>query len=163
MKKYIFALLAIVTIGMVSCNKKGCTDPNAHNFSKEAKKDDGSCHYHDDHDHEHGANMDPIHFHINSLNEGDSIEFNTMVMVHGTIESTSTIHGYKVELKNITDNNSIVYSEESSNHATTQNLNDHWTNDVTVVSDMEAIITAYKNHDKTMFETKTIAFVCKPS
>lgn len=158
--------MTIATIGMVSCKKKGCTDEKAHNYSKEAKKDDGSCHYHDDHDHNHGghsANMDSINFHINSLNAGDSIAHNTMVMVHGTIESGSTIHGYKVELKNITDNNSIVYVEESSTHATTLNLNHHWTNNVTVVSDMEAVITAYRNHDKTEFETETIAFVCKPA
>ena len=28
-----------------SCKKKGCTDPEAYNYSEEAKKDDGSCSY----------------------------------------------------------------------------------------------------------------------
>ncbi len=34
---------ASLTLGTVSCKKKGCTDPSATNYSEEAKKDDGSC------------------------------------------------------------------------------------------------------------------------
>ena len=30
---------------VISCRKKGCTDPAATNYSSEAKKDDGSCNY----------------------------------------------------------------------------------------------------------------------
>lgn len=29
----------------VSCKKEGCINENVTNFDKEAKKDDGSCHY----------------------------------------------------------------------------------------------------------------------
>ena len=39
------ALAASLTFGTVSCNKKGCTDPAALNYSDKAKKDDGSCEY----------------------------------------------------------------------------------------------------------------------
>lgn len=42
-KVLIFSLIAIVLL--VSCKKKGCTDPTAINYSSEAKKDDGSCTY----------------------------------------------------------------------------------------------------------------------
>ena len=42
-KSILFALMAIVTLA--SCKKEGCTDPEALNYSSEAKKDDGSCTY----------------------------------------------------------------------------------------------------------------------
>ncbi|UKN02353.1 hypothetical protein K6119_02310 [Paracrocinitomix mangrovi] len=40
-------LLMIVAAGLVlaSCNKKGCTDVNASNYSEEATKDNGECTY----------------------------------------------------------------------------------------------------------------------
>ncbi|MCE3296118.1 MAG: hypothetical protein K0R65_1832 [Crocinitomicaceae bacterium] len=38
-------LLVAGVLSMVSCKKEGCTDPNATNYSEEAKKDDGSCTY----------------------------------------------------------------------------------------------------------------------
>lgn len=37
------ATLVALTVTATSCKKKGCTDPNATNYSEEAKKDDGSC------------------------------------------------------------------------------------------------------------------------
>ncbi len=50
MKKQVAKLMliaAVVAVGSVttSCKKKGCTDPDATNYSSEAKKDDGSCEY----------------------------------------------------------------------------------------------------------------------
>lgn len=41
----VFALAASLTLGTVSCKKKGCTDTNATNYDSKAKKDDGSCKY----------------------------------------------------------------------------------------------------------------------
>ncbi len=35
----------LVILSLTSCKKKGCTDPEAYNYSDEAKKDDGSCSY----------------------------------------------------------------------------------------------------------------------
>ncbi len=35
--------VAALSVGTVSCKKKGCTDPNAPNYDAEAQKDDGSC------------------------------------------------------------------------------------------------------------------------
>lgn len=43
--KNLLLLAAIATIGLASCKKKGCTDPQAVNFSSEAEKDDESCNY----------------------------------------------------------------------------------------------------------------------
>ena len=46
MKKGIILLDTVVGLATVSsCNKKGCTDPDALNYSEEAKKDDGTCVY----------------------------------------------------------------------------------------------------------------------
>ncbi len=44
-KKTIGLVLVLGAIGLttVACKKKGCTNPNATNYSAEAKKDDGSC------------------------------------------------------------------------------------------------------------------------
>jgi len=45
-KSQILILAAVLSIGTItSCKKKGCIDPNANNYSEEAKKDDGSCTY----------------------------------------------------------------------------------------------------------------------
>lgn len=38
----IFAVAAM-SVGTVSCNRKGCTNPDATNYDEKAKKDDGSC------------------------------------------------------------------------------------------------------------------------
>ncbi len=40
----IFTVLAIATLGMMSC-KKGCTDEKATNYYDKAKRDDGTCTY----------------------------------------------------------------------------------------------------------------------
>lgn len=40
---YIFVVLSLFTA--TACRKKGCTDPNATNYSESAKKDDGSCQF----------------------------------------------------------------------------------------------------------------------
>jgi hypothetical protein len=37
--------VSIATVFTASCAKRGCTDPEAINYSEEAEKDDGSCSY----------------------------------------------------------------------------------------------------------------------
>jgi len=44
MKKVIL-LTVIGMVALTSCQKEGCTDPTAINYSEKAKKDDGSCTY----------------------------------------------------------------------------------------------------------------------
>lgn len=45
MKLGLIVATASLALGTVSCNKKGCTDPTAINYSEKAKKDDGSCEF----------------------------------------------------------------------------------------------------------------------
>lgn len=45
MKYFVFIGLLIIGFAVTSCKKEGCTDENALNYNKKAKKDDGSCTY----------------------------------------------------------------------------------------------------------------------
>lgn len=45
MRFQLFGMVALALLATTACKKKGCTDPNASNYSKSAHKDDGSCHY----------------------------------------------------------------------------------------------------------------------
>ncbi|MBK6953709.1 MAG: hypothetical protein IPH24_17160 [Crocinitomicaceae bacterium] len=44
MQKIAFIFLALLSV-LSSCNRKGCTDPEAENYDERYKKDDGSCLY----------------------------------------------------------------------------------------------------------------------
>ena len=43
--KNLILLAAIASVGLMSCKKKGCTDPQAVNYNSEAQKDDETCNY----------------------------------------------------------------------------------------------------------------------
>lgn len=45
MNKLLIIGLAAGLVSLTACKKEGCTDPNALNYSEEAKKDDASCTY----------------------------------------------------------------------------------------------------------------------
>lgn len=48
MKNKLILITALLSVSVVSCNKEGCTDPIADNYSKKAKVDDGTCSYPED-------------------------------------------------------------------------------------------------------------------
>lgn len=45
LKRYTFLFLILSVICIQSCQKRGCTNPNATNYSSDAKHDNGSCAY----------------------------------------------------------------------------------------------------------------------
>lgn len=44
-KLTVLVAIALASATFTGCKKEGCTDINANNYSKEAKKDDGTCTY----------------------------------------------------------------------------------------------------------------------
>lgn len=45
MMKKLLLFVAIACVGLASCKKKGCTDPQAVNYASDAEKDDETCNY----------------------------------------------------------------------------------------------------------------------
>lgn len=79
MKKSLFIIAGIsLTLGFVSCKKKGCTDPTATNYNVAATKDDGSC--------EHANGQAPT---IEPYSPKFSGTFGTLVALN-TVTTTST-------------------------------------------------------------------------
>ncbi|HIP32419.1 MAG TPA: alpha/beta hydrolase [Crocinitomicaceae bacterium] len=44
-KNLILLIVTILSLSIVACKKKGCTDPSASNYNSTAKKDNGTCKY----------------------------------------------------------------------------------------------------------------------
>ena len=60
MKKTIkLFFIAAMSLAAISCQKEGCTDPNAYNYNADADTDDGSCTYEGCTD-PNAANYDPL-------------------------------------------------------------------------------------------------------
>lgn len=55
-----FFFMLVCSMLFVSCNKEGCTDPSATNYSSEAEEDDGSCEYDNNTNNNTNNNTDPI-------------------------------------------------------------------------------------------------------
>ena len=51
--------IAAMSLAAISCQKEGCTDPNAYNYNADADTDDGSCTYEGCTD-PNAANYDPL-------------------------------------------------------------------------------------------------------
>lgn len=129
MNKYIFILFTISSISLYSCNKDDSTKT------------------------EPSAEIE-----ITTLQEGDSIAHNSMVMIHGTITGTEEMHGYKVEIRNANSDASI-YSQTYGDHGTVYTIADHWTNILADTTPVKAIVKAYLD-DQGAVAIKEINFTC---
>lgn len=99
MKKSIFIIAGIsLSLGMVSCKKKGCTDPTATNYNVAATKDDGSC--------EHGSANAPT---VTPYSPKFNGTFGTLVALK-TVTTTSTPLG---EMDAFVGTAVAVFSENS--------------------------------------------------
>ncbi len=80
--KLIFVALLGLGIATTGCNKKGCTDPTATNYSEKAKKDDGTCEY----------AVDPNATEFNESADGSTVT----IVDHGQGIGTKTLTSDKV-------------------------------------------------------------------
>jgi len=85
MNKLLFIGLAAGLVSLSACKKKGCTDPEAINFSEEAQKDDESCTYAPEAqdvtvhmDHKWGANDFDLNTAYTHPTTGDELTFTTL-------------------------------------------------------------------------------------
>lgn len=91
----------------------------------------------------------------------DSIYYlNDTVHIHGSLRFDNGLHGWMVELYNISTD-SIMYTEEVHDHANELEFSTWWVNDVVDHSDMELTIGAITDHDGGV-EEKVVHFHCMP-
>ena len=135
--KYISIISLALLVGMSAC-----------------KKEDEH-----EHDHEEEATTSAT-ISVSSPIVNDTIASAAFLNVTGTITGTTTLHGYDVEIKNITAD-SVVYSATNDVHSASYTLNYQWTNNVLTTANMSLKIKAYHDHDHQMWDEKMISFVCK--
>lgn len=150
MKKSISILLVLLAVGFASCRKKGCTDETAQNYNPDAKKDDGSCEYYD------SATVNIMH-----PVEGTMYNLNDTVHIHGSISHTEELHGYHLELINMSENDTVVYTLMNHDHETSYSLNGMWVNNVTGHSNMKLRLEVTKTHGEPG-EVHEVMFHCHP-
>lgn len=110
MKKVLLPLLAIAIVGVVGCQKEGCTDETATNYDADAKKDDGSCVF-EDHDH--------VHIHFEQPTNGQKIALANaqMVPIHIHFESEAELHDIEIELHPEGDESNLIIAFDNHVHA----------------------------------------------
>jgi hypothetical protein len=126
--------LAVAAVLFTSCDKK------------ENKKDD---------DHHHAAEATIT---ITAPAEGQEFNHQNTVNVTGKIESTEALHGYKIVIRQKSDN-SVKFEKDDHSHGTTINFDESWINNVAGMQDMEVEVTAIIDHDGNT-TTKKVNFHC---
>ncbi len=119
-----------------------------------------ACKKEEEHEHEHEETSTTATITLTNPTAGDSIVNATQLTISGTISGSNSLHGYDLEVKNITAD-SVVYSTSEGLHATSYTLNYQWMNDVLITSNMTLKVKAYHDHDHTSWDEKTVLFVCK--
>jgi hypothetical protein len=114
-----------------------------------------SCDDKDDHP------MPEITVSIESLQEHQTIEFGDSVQIVGTISSNEELHGYHIDLINKTASDSVVFSKENHDHASSYTIEEYWENNVSSHSDMLLKITVTADHDNGD-KVHEIHFHCHP-
>lgn len=83
---------------------------------------------------------------ITTPTEGQAIDHHAMVNVTGKIESNVELHGYKIIIRQKSDN-SVKFEQNKHAHGTTINFNESWENNVDGMQDMELEVIAVVDHD----------------
>lgn len=83
--------------------------------------------------------------------QGDSVH------MEGTILGTGELHGYTLELTNLTSGQ-LVYSGSTDNHQNAYAFHEHWPNNVATTSNMRLTLTVMLDHEGHS-TSKTVDFV----
>lgn len=97
---------------------------------------------------------------VSSPSEGDMFMLGDTVHIHGDIEYTPGLHGYAIELTNISAD-SVVFSMDEHAHDPMLHFDEMWVNNVTDHSDMRLVVSAAIDHDGTLVHD-TVHFHCHP-
>lgn len=142
MKKLILSVL-VIGLGLISCQKEGCMDPEAINYSDEANKDDGSCTYQE-------ATLSII-----TPEEGQVFHTDDVVEIKAIASNKEALHGWSLYLYNKTTADTI-YQKDDHVHNVELSIEDAWTNNVEEEADIELGVTVTVDHDGTVLFKKVV-------
>lgn len=91
---------------------------------------------------------------------GDTYMLNDTVYVSGAIEYSEGLHGYQVEIINLTTD-SVVFSTDVHAHDALIYFSEYWVNNVSDHSDMKVVVTAAFSHIGDM-QSDSVLFHCHP-
>ena len=94
------------------------------------------------------------------ITEGDTIAFGDTVHLEGKVVGDGELHGYQLQLVDILPAE-ILLSLNSETHKESYVFDEHWVNNVTLISNMKAVIVVELNHDGDLI-SKEVNFVCLP-
>lgn len=101
---------------------------------------------HDDHDHHHHDDI-VITISLTSPAESASFDVSDVVNITGDITADGTIHGYTVELINVSNADSILFSNDVHSHDESLSISETWTNNLSDTSNVIVRITAFSDHE----------------
>jgi hypothetical protein len=84
------------------------------------------------------------------------------VHINVDIEANFELHGYAIRLVNTSNDNEVILEAGEHDHGTAFHYHEHWTNNVTMHSDLELQIEVARSHDHDDVEVKTVHFHCHP-
>jgi hypothetical protein len=145
----IIALGAIVLLTSTTACKKGCTDPAAANFDKNAKKDDKSCSYPD------------AEITISSPSAGASMMNGDTMLIEATAHRYMPMHGWNLFILNKTSGDTL-YKEGLSEDGKDLHISTSWiVSGITAHSDMELNLSVQLSSAGQKQDT-SVNFMCMP-
>jgi|GEM_PF-665582 len=122
-----------------------------------------SCKKEEDDDHQHDDNTTPktVTITVNEPLENAQFNLGQELSFDISVSANFEMHGWEIKLINLSDNNALVFEADLHDHGTSYTIHEHWTNNVTMMSDMELQIKVAKGHEESDgYETKNVHFHC---
>jgi len=120
-----------------------------------------SCKKEDDHHHDDPTVEKNVTITVNNALEGLQFNLNQEIHFDITVTGNFEMHGWEIKLVNLSNNNAVVFEANAHDHGTSYSIDEHWTNNVTMMSDMELQIKVAKGHEESDgYATKNVHFHC---